>query len=58
MTRKAFRKILTDAAFVAISGALIGGTGYWAALQWLEVADPSHIPYTITTEHHYIVFVP
>lgn len=56
--RKSFRRIITDAAFTAISGALIAGLGYWALVQWVEAFSPDYSPATIVTETTYIIFVP
>jgi hypothetical protein len=39
--RKTFRAILRDALITAIGWALIGGVGYWATLQWFDVANDS-----------------
>lgn len=35
--RKTIRAILRDAFVTSTTGALIGGLGLWAAMQWAEV---------------------
>ena len=55
--RKPFLKILADAAFTAVVGAVLAGTGYWAAVQWIDAFSYTGFgSAVIETDTHYIVF--
>lgn len=55
---KTLRKILADATVTAVSSAVVAGTVYWAALEWVDATGPHYSPTTIVTEDSYIIFQP